>query len=128
MAAVFQFPFGNVHAIVVCCTRTLLDFYVCHIIYLTEMQPIRDLRSLFGLSEMRTLILDNNQITSHTVFPPLPKLKILWVNKNSISNLSVFMESVATNFPELEQLCMMNNPAAPSYFNGGSRQEYLDYR
>ena len=23
---------------------------------------------------------------------------------------------------------MMNNPAAPSYFNGGSKQEYLDFR
>ena len=83
---------------------------------------------MFGLSDMTSLILDSNQITSHTVFPPLPKLKILWVNKNKISNLSVFMESVATNFPELKQLCMMNNPAAPSYFNGGSRQEYQDYR
>ena len=83
---------------------------------------------MFGLSAMTSLILDNNKITSHTVFPPLPKLQILYVNKNNISNLSVFMESVATNFPELKQLCMMNNPAAPSYFNGGSKQEYLDYR
>lgn len=83
---------------------------------------------MFGLSEITSLILDNNKLTSHTVFPPLPKLEVLWVNKNSISNLSVFMESVATNFPELRQLCMMNNAAAPSYFNGGSRQEYLDYR
>ena len=83
---------------------------------------------MFGLSEMTSLILDNNKLTSHAVFPPLTKLQILWVNKNNISNLSVFMESVATNFPELKQLCMMNNPAAPSYFNGGSKQEYLDYR
>ena len=32
------------------------------------------------------------------------------------------------HFPELCQLSMMNNPAAPSFFNGGSKQEYEDYR
>ena len=88
----------------------------------------RDLRSLFELTNLTGLILDSNNIASHVVLPSLPKLELLWVNHNKISNLSIFIESVATHFPNLVQLSMMDNPAAPSYFNGGSKQEYHDFR
>ena len=87
-----------------------------------------DLRSLFELTNLTGLILDDNDITSHVVLPSLPKLELLWVNHNKITNLSIFIESVAANFPNLIQLSMMDNAAAPSYFNGGSKQEYHDYR
>lgn len=87
-----------------------------------------DLRSLFELTNLTGLILDDNDVTSHAVLPPLPKLELLWVNHNKITNLSIFIESVAANFPNLVQLSMMDNAAAPSYFNGGSKQEYHDYR
>ena len=88
----------------------------------------RDLRSLDGLSSLRTLVLDDNLLQSHVVFPLLPCLEHLWVNKNSIVNLPVFIETVAGAFPCLKHLSMMNNPAAPSYFNGGSVESYRDYR
>ena len=58
----------------------------------------------------------------------MPKLQVLWVNKNSITNLSIFIEKVASSFPDLRYLAMLDNAAAPSYFNGGSKQEYEDYR
>lgn len=58
----------------------------------------------------------------------MPKLQTLWVNKNSITNLSIFIEKVASSFPDLRYLSMLDNAAAPSYFNGGSKQEYEDYR
>ena len=58
----------------------------------------------------------------------MPKLQILWVNKNNITNLSIFIEKVASSFPDLRYLSMLDNAAAPSYFNGGSKQEYEDYR
>ena len=87
-----------------------------------------DLRSLYGLSGLTSLVLDCNEVTSHSVFPSMPNLKILWLNKNRITNLSIFIENAATNFPRLQQLSMMNNPAAPSYFNGGSWQDYQDFR
>lgn len=88
----------------------------------------RDLRSLDGLSSLRTLVLDDNLLQSHVVFPLLPCLEHLWVNKNNIVNLPVFIEAVAEAFPCLKHLSMMNNLAAPSYFNGGSVESYRDYR
>lgn len=89
---------------------------------------VTDFRFLQALSELNTLILDSNKITAHAVFPPLHKLEVLWVNDNCISNLALFIGNISTNFPHLKHLSMMKNEAAPSYFNGGNRQEYQDYR
>ncbi|TNN46636.1 Protein tilB [Liparis tanakae] len=52
----------------------------------------------------------------------------LCVNKNRISNLPLFVEEIRRKFPNLKILSMMNNEAAPSYFNGGSLTQYEDYR
>lgn len=73
-------------------------------------------------------MLDNNSVTSHTSFPYLPSLELLWVNGNKITNLALFIDKISTQFPNLRYLSMMKNDAAPSYFNGGTRQQYLDYR
>ncbi|XP_022084922.1 leucine-rich melanocyte differentiation-associated protein-like [Acanthaster planci] len=89
---------------------------------------ISDLRCLESFSKVHTLILDNNNIKSHVKFPSLPSVTTLWVNRNRISNLTVFVETVSRAFPDLRYLSMMNNPAAPSFFNGGSYEQYLDYR
>lgn len=50
--------------------------------------------SLKGFLKLETLVLDKNKITSHTQFPFLPNLKSLWVNKNKIDNLVIFMDKV----------------------------------
>ncbi|XP_038056446.1 leucine-rich melanocyte differentiation-associated protein-like [Patiria miniata] len=89
---------------------------------------ISDLRCLESFSKIHTLILDNNHLKSHVKFPTLPQVTTLWVNRNRISNLTVFIETVSNAFPDLQYLSMMNNPAAPSFFNGGSYEQYLDYR
>lgn len=39
-----------------------------------------------------------------------------------------FFDQVSKAFPKLKTLSMMNNPAAPSYFNGGSVEENREYR
>ncbi|XP_072046798.1 leucine-rich melanocyte differentiation-associated protein-like [Amphiura filiformis] len=93
-----------------------------------SFNKISELRSLEGFYSINTLILDNNDIKSHVKFPPLPNLHTLWINRNRISNLTVFIENIAREFPKLTYLSMMNNSAAPSYFNGGSYQQYTDYR
>ena len=72
--------------------------------------------------------MDRNNITSHIVFPSLPHLEVLWVNHNKIANLVLFIQTISSSFPNLKHLSMMDNEAAPSYFNGGSKHEYLDYR
>ena len=100
--------------------------HVCVCVYLTN--STRDLRCLNGLTSLRTLVLDCNKIESHVVFPSLPQLETLWINCNAISNLSIFIENVVNAFPCLRYLSMMNNKAAPSYFNGGSVEEFNDYR
>ena len=89
---------------------------------------LSDVRCLNGLAHLRTLVLDCNKIESHVVFPSLPQLETLWINCNAISNLSIFIENVVNAFPCLRYLSMMNNKAAPSYFNGGSVEEFNDYR
>ena len=58
----------------------------------------------------------------------MESLHTLWINQNKITNLSAFIETVAKCFPNLKYISMMNNEAAPSYFNGGTYQEYKDYR
>jgi hypothetical protein len=60
--------------------------------------------------------------------PKLPKLDTLWVNKNKIANLSVFIDKLVERAPQLKYLSMLNNDACPNYFNGGTPKQYNDYR
>lgn len=94
---------------------------------LTE-NNLDDLRFLIDIPNLRTLILDKNRINSNVKIPRLDMLHTIWINHNQISNLSVFIQTLATQCPQLKYLSMMNNPAAPSFFNGGSYQQYVDYR
>ncbi|XP_031440815.1 U2 small nuclear ribonucleoprotein A' isoform X2 [Clupea harengus] len=65
---------------------------------------------------------------AHIKFPYMPNLTTLWINKNKISNLPIIVEEIRCKFPNIKILSLMNNEAAPSYFNGGSLPQYLDYR
>ncbi|XP_019955750.2 leucine-rich melanocyte differentiation-associated protein [Paralichthys olivaceus] len=80
------------------------------------------------LEKLSTLILDCNKYTSHVKFPYMPSVTTVCINKNQINNLPVFVEEIRRKFPNLKILSMMNNEAAPSYFNGGSLTQYKDYR
>jgi len=89
-------------------------------------------RSLFSLREfshIHTLILDHNALDEHICFPMEYKtVKLLSVNENKISNLSVFVNRMSQDLPNLTFLSMMKNEAAPSYFNGGTKSQNQDYR
>ncbi|KAM9406712.1 leucine-rich melanocyte differentiation-associated protein-like isoform 1-T2 [Salvelinus alpinus] len=80
------------------------------------------------LEQLSTLILDCNSYSSHVKFPYMPSVTTVWINKNKISNLPIFVEEIHRKFPNIKILSMMNNEAAPSYFNGGSLPQYIDYR
>ncbi|XP_039997466.1 leucine-rich repeat-containing protein 72, partial [Xiphias gladius] len=80
------------------------------------------------LEKLSTLILDCNNYTSHVKFPFMPSVTTVCINKNKINNLPVFVEEIRRKFPNIKILSMMNNEAAPSYFNGGSLTQYKDYR
>ncbi|MEQ2206996.1 hypothetical protein XENOCAPTIV_005785 [Xenoophorus captivus] len=58
----------------------------------------------------------------------MPSITTVCINKNKIHNLPVFVEEIRRKFPNIKILSMMNNEAAPSYFNGGSLSQYKDYR
>ena len=94
---------------------------------LTE-NNLDDLRFLLDFSNLQTIIVDRNRINSNVKIPHLDMLHTLWINHNQITNLSVFIQTLTTHCPQLKYLSMMNNPAAPSFFNGGSYQQYVDYR
>ncbi|XP_058638602.1 uncharacterized protein LOC131544435 isoform X2 [Onychostoma macrolepis] len=83
---------------------------------------------LAGLEKLSTLILDCNNYNAHVKFPYMPSLTTLWINKNKISNLPIIVEEISCKFPNIKIFSMMNNEAAPSYFNGGSLTQYMDYR
>ncbi|XP_037613754.1 leucine-rich repeat-containing protein 72 isoform X2 [Sebastes umbrosus] len=80
------------------------------------------------LEKLSTLILDCNNYTSHIKFPYMLSVTTVCINKNKINNLPVFVEEIRRKFPNIKILSMMNNEAAPSYFNGGSLTQYEDYR
>lgn len=77
---------------------------------------------------LTSLNLDYNKIDSYTIFPYLPKLELLWLNHNDIDNLFPFLKSLYESFPNLRYLSLMGNQAAPSYLNGGTFYDYLQYR
>lgn len=87
-----------------------------------------DLRFLIRFPNLNTLILDKNQIQSNFIIPVMENLTNLCVNHNKISNLAVFVKNLSTSCPNLIYLSMLNNIAAPSYFNGGSVIEHKNYR
>jgi Leucine-rich repeat len=87
-----------------------------------------DLRFLIDWPNLRTLIVDKNRLTSNLKLPHLNCLHTLWINENHITNLTVFLQTLIQHCPQLKYLSMMKNPAAPSFFNGGTYQQYVDYR
>ena len=42
--------------------------------------------------------------------------------------VGTFISTINQNCPKIKILSMMNNEAAPSYFNGGSYEQFIDYR
>lgn len=89
---------------------------------------IDDLRFLVEFPCLKTLILDKNKIKSNIRLPLMSSLTTLWLNHNQIENLVIFVQNIAEMCPNLKYLSMINNKAAPSYFNGGSLIEHNDYR
>ena len=88
----------------------------------------RNIDALKDFGKLETLVLDKNQISSHTKFPNIPTLKTLWVNHNNITNLSVFIDKLVDAVPNLRYLSMLGNSACPNFLNNGTLSQYNDYR
>jgi len=84
---------------------------------------LKSLEFLNGLHNLQGIILDNNQLTSSSGYPFLPKLRSLSVNNNAIANLEEFLDHITSCFPSLRCLSMVNNPVCP-YFNQMTHRYY----
>ncbi|XP_030029969.2 leucine-rich melanocyte differentiation-associated protein isoform X1 [Manduca sexta] len=109
--------------------RTIVERFSDHIKYIDlSHNKITNLDALVHFKHLTSLIADHNPITENCVLPPLPKLELLWLNHCKISSLYPWVGKLKDSCPNLQYLCLMGNPAAPSYFNGGTFYEYLQYR
>ena len=52
----------------------------------------------------------------------------MFVNIPFSDTTGTFISTLSKNCPKIKILSMMNNEAAPSYFNGGTYEQYMDYR
>lgn len=108
-----------------------------------------NLKSVEGLSlfkNLESLVLDNNKLPmigggfdeySKPVRIVNPKLKVLSVNNNRITNLDSFLRNISICFPNLTYLSLIRNPCCPddlacrSVFYPSSwlgRDNYLTFR
>ncbi|CAG7731919.1 unnamed protein product [Allacma fusca] len=105
----------------------ILDLSHNKLAYVTNC-AFRNVDFLLYFEKMTTLILDHNYITCDVIFPIIPTLTTLWLNHNLIDKLHPFIPNLGKSFPNLQILSLMGNQGAPSYLNGGSYYEYLQYR
>lgn len=54
------------------------------------------------LEKLSTLILDNNNYTSHIKFPYMPSVTTVCINKNKLNNLPVFVDEIRRKFPNIK--------------------------
>ncbi|XP_050349208.1 leucine-rich melanocyte differentiation-associated protein-like [Nymphalis io] len=109
--------------------RTIIERFCDHIIYLDiSHNKITNLDGLVHFKHLTTLIADDNPVTESCMLPPMPKLQLLWLNHCKISSLYPWVSKLKESCPNLQYISLMGNPAAPSYFNGGTFYEYLQYR
>jgi hypothetical protein len=88
-----------------------------------------DFLVLLQFPKLRSLILDNNNLTTNALrFPRHAALRTLWMNNNKLDNLVALANKLVGAFPSLSILSLLNNPACPNYFNGGTPRQYADYR
>lgn len=99
-----------------------------HTLDISHNKFSRNLQFLAEFENLTSLNLDHNNVDSYTVLPYMPKLQLLWLNHNNIEDLYPFIKNLYESVPNLRYLCLMGNKAAPSYLNGGSFYDYLQYR
>ncbi|XP_033333211.2 leucine-rich melanocyte differentiation-associated protein isoform X1 [Megalopta genalis] len=99
-----------------------------HTLDISHNKFSRNLQFLGEFENLTSLNLDHNSIDDYTVFPYMPKLQLLWLNHNNIEELYPFVKNLYESVPNLRYLSLMGNKAAPSYLNGGSFYDYLQYR
>ncbi|XP_073451298.1 leucine-rich melanocyte differentiation-associated protein [Aquarana catesbeiana] len=91
---------------------------------------LQSLDGLEGFICLEELILDNNLLGNHVCFPLLPFLHTLTANKNQLTELDHFLDSLAVSAPSLEYLSLLGNQACPNELVSKEKDEddYQRYR
>ncbi|KAL1459012.1 hypothetical protein WDU94_011030 [Cyamophila willieti] len=91
---------------------------------------LTSLANLEYFPHLSELILDNNHLGDHMVFPHLPNLHTLSLNKNNISDLENLLLKIDTHFPNLKYLSLLGNTACPHQLIDTEKDEedYQRYR
>ncbi|XP_040292018.1 leucine-rich melanocyte differentiation-associated protein [Bufo bufo] len=91
---------------------------------------LRSLEGLDGFVCLEELILDNNQLGNHIIFPLLPYLHTLTLNKNELTEVEHLLDTLATSAPALEYLSLLGNQACPNELVSTEKDEddYQRYR
>ncbi|XP_018013197.1 leucine-rich melanocyte differentiation-associated protein [Hyalella azteca] len=87
------------------------------------------INSLCGLERfpyLEELILDNNCLGDDALWPFMPYLTSLSINKNYFSNTAQLLCQLQKACPKLRYLSMLNNSACPDIFNAATETSNYD--
>ncbi len=82
-------------------------------------------KELSVFPNLRTLVLDDNQLEDLSDFPVLKHLETFSANKNNLCNLDQFLDDAFDRFGKLKNLSLLKNPLNP-YFE--DEHKYSVYR
>ena len=86
------------------------------------------LQNVGAFANLRSLVLDNNDIKDDCEFPDLPSLGTLWMNNNKIQNIKNLLDSLRHACPNLKYLSLLKNPCCPHRLIGMDDEDYSRYR
>ncbi|XP_053946615.1 leucine-rich melanocyte differentiation-associated protein [Anastrepha ludens] len=91
---------------------------------------LMNLSYLYEFTNLKYLILDNNRLHEahfNQLKTPLPKVKLLMLNRNELMDLQRTITLLADIFPNLEYLSLHGNPICPDQLELQPFSEYADY-
>jgi hypothetical protein len=89
---------------------------------------IVSLKYIDQFTECEELILDNNCLGDSAIFPSLPLLNTLTLNKNQIADTEAFLMQIKTCYPKLSFLSLLGNTACPNELVLKDEEDYQRYR
>ena len=90
-----------------------------------SFNQIDNVEALDVFPNLKTLILDHNNLNSLVSFPYLTKLETLSLSYNGIRELDTFLLNASQKFPGLKHLNVMKNPMNPMF---DSEDKYAEFR
>jgi len=93
-----------------------------------SFNQLTKLENLERFTELKSLVADNNDIEDVSQLPKLSNLETLWLNNNRISDIEQLLNVCESNFPKLNYLSILKNPACPNEFTGNDTDDYQRHR